>query len=54
MAKYELSDVQVKNLVNLIMGASIKGKDAPVIINLLSVFREALDVKKDKEVVVEK
>lgn len=39
MAKYELSDQQVRNLKAIIMDANIKGEVAPMIIGLL----QALD-----------
>ena len=40
MAKYELSDDQVKQLLAIIASAQIRGNDAPVIIQLVQALQK--------------
>ena len=49
MALYELNPVQVKDLVNIINEASIKGKSASAIIRLLDALSKPVkEPKKEK------
>lgn len=50
MAKYELSDEQVKQLINIISAAQIRGADAPAVLKLAQALQQPL-VDKPRSVV---
>ena len=45
MAKYELTDEQVKNLQNILANTQIRGADAPVIIKLVQALQKPIEEK---------
>lgn len=48
MAKYELSDEQVKNVKAIMADANIKGATAPVIVDLLRALSSPVVEKKEQ------
>lgn len=50
MAKYELSDAQVKQLMTIIANATVRGSDAPAILQLSRALQTPIkEVKKDEK-----
>ena len=49
MALYELSEQQIKNLMDIISNANVKGRDAIAIIQLVDVLNKPVDNKYTKD-----
>ena len=52
MSKYELTDTQVKQLINIISNANIKGSEAPIVVALARALQmpvKELEKKKEKD-----